>query len=395
MPSGPDRGGQGDGHAAVHGAGAVAEHPAEVDHRADIYSLGVVFYQMLTGELPGKPIEPPSQKVQIDVRLDEVVLRALEKEPERRYQQVSQVKIGGGNHRDNSTSTEHDCAGYTGGRSHTNTQPSADELSPWCQYRRHCAQWHLHVSSGNQACQHLCPRLSLCPGLFLVSYHSPGMHSCVGFAGFSGFFGLIGFAVIVELSSRCKAEKGGGKAAKFTAERANRQQLTSRAPRRDPRRVCSRATRVSSPRRNSSALSTVNSSCFAVGANCSSTTASSRSTCAGAFTIIPLAAIRDLSIGHYPRIMHPVGLNFISVTYDENGETKRLFFSPYESGFGRFSIFNRIIAEWFSAIVLPSSTPRARARNTPANQLGVPSGSKVLYALLLLPLILGVILVLP
>jgi len=68
------------------------EHPTEVDHRADIYSLGVVFYQMLTGELPGKPIEPPSRKVQIDVRLDKVVLRALEKEPQRRYQQVSHVK---------------------------------------------------------------------------------------------------------------------------------------------------------------------------------------------------------------------------------------------------------------------------------------------------------------
>ena len=45
------------------------EAPGEVDHRADIYALGVVFYQMLTGELPGKQIEPPSSKVQIDVRL--------------------------------------------------------------------------------------------------------------------------------------------------------------------------------------------------------------------------------------------------------------------------------------------------------------------------------------
>jgi len=68
------------------------EGTKSVDHRADIYSLGVVFYELLTGQIPMGRFDPPSKKVQIDVRLDEVVLRALEQEPEKRYQQASEVK---------------------------------------------------------------------------------------------------------------------------------------------------------------------------------------------------------------------------------------------------------------------------------------------------------------
>jgi tRNA A-37 threonylcarbamoyl transferase component Bud32 len=70
------------------------QNAQSVDHRADIYSLGVVFYEMLTGEVPMGRFEPPSKRVQVDVRLDEVVLRALEREPARRYQQASEVKSG-------------------------------------------------------------------------------------------------------------------------------------------------------------------------------------------------------------------------------------------------------------------------------------------------------------
>jgi len=71
---------------------APEQKSGEADQRSDIFALGVMLYEMLTGQVPRGAFEPPSRKIGIDIRIDEVVLRALQAEPDKRYQNVTEMK---------------------------------------------------------------------------------------------------------------------------------------------------------------------------------------------------------------------------------------------------------------------------------------------------------------
>lgn len=91
---------------SVHYFSPEQAESCQVDYKSDIYSIGILTYEMVTGRLPydgdnpfsiakmhkeQKPIEPSSYKTDLPKAFEAIILRAMEKEPRNRFQSAADM----------------------------------------------------------------------------------------------------------------------------------------------------------------------------------------------------------------------------------------------------------------------------------------------------------------
>jgi serine/threonine protein kinase len=69
----------------------VVENPHAVDHRADIFSVGVLLHELLTGKLPANDPRPASLISHCDTRFDAIIRRATQPVPAARYSSATEI----------------------------------------------------------------------------------------------------------------------------------------------------------------------------------------------------------------------------------------------------------------------------------------------------------------